>query len=259
MKSPHLKYLYVILYFISCGHKNCEVVNYQSANWQVIDSTLSFYICPNSGKILNETDSIEIEYLGISQESEDKVIRSESDKTYFSLLTNSRFGRFKYGDTTLSGEIRNIIKQMSKESVATIKYTLTDKKTFEPERRVTVYFKDNTDSAEAIKWINKIQTIPFIDSTIFLSKDAALKDFMNNMGDTSFLSVLTSNPLPSSVDLFIKSSHFDTTLIRKLKIDLMKSDIVSSVIHSSFQTAEKLKAIYQMLTNIYLIRIKSID
>jgi hypothetical protein len=225
-------------------------------NWKAIDSTTSFYICTNSDTKLIGNDFIEIEYLGILQTDDNVVIQREADNAIFSLFTNIKFGRFKISDTTLSKDIRFVITLLTQKSVATLKYNLGNIKPLEPDRKITVYFKSNIDSTKATKWINEIKAKPFVDSTYYLSKEAALRNWSKDV-DSTWQSFLKDNPLPTSVDIYIKRSFFDTIFVRNLKEEFMKSNVVSEVTYSSVTTTESLNGLNQMLTNTYLIRLKA--
>ena len=231
------------------------MTNYHSANWQPMDSMTSFYICSNSTTKLIGNDSIEIEYLGILQKDENLVIQNESDKAIFTLLTNKNYGLFKSNDTTLPKDIYFVTNQLTKNSEAIIKYRLGNIKPIEPDRKITVYFKSNIDSTKATNWINEFKKNSFVDSTYFLSKESALNNWSKD-SDTTWKSFLEENPLPSSVDIFIKQSYFDTTFIHNLEADIMKSIVVSEVSYSTLMNTESLKEINQLMNNVYLIRIK---
>jgi hypothetical protein len=248
--------VYFILCFTSCGQKNCKPTDYHSIRWQSIDSITSFYLCSNSDTKLNSNDFVEIEYLGTLQKDDNILVQKEGDKAILLLLTNSNFGRFKLSDTTLSKNIRYVIDQLTTKSEATIKICLGNFKLIEFDKKITVYFKNNIDSTTAIKWINEIKTKPYVDSTYYISKDAALESFSKDLTDSTWLTFLKNNPLPTSVDIFIKPSYFDTIFIRKLKDELMKSNPVSDIVFSNNTAQENLNEFTQMLTNTYLIRIR---
>ncbi len=225
-------------------------------NWKVIDSTTSFYICSNSDTKLIGNDSIEIEYLGTLQKDDNIVVQREADKVIFSVFTNTKLGRFKFSDTTLSKDIYFVTNQLTKNSEAIIKYNLGNIKPPEPDRIITVYFKNNTDSINATKWINEFKINPFVDSTYYLSNEAALRNWSRDV-DSTWQSFVKDNPLPTSVDIFIKQSFYNTNFIRNLKAEIMKSNVVSDVTYISEMTTESLKQFNQILTNKYLIRIKA--
>jgi len=67
------------------------------------------------------------------------------------------------------------------------------------------------------------------------------------------LLLLNDNPLPSSVDIFIKPGHLDSTLILNLKKELMKLNAVSDVVYPHRLMREDFEAM------AFLIRIKSVE
>ena len=248
--------VYVTLCLTSCEQNNCKPTDYHSINWQPVDSTTSFYLYSNSDTKLISTDLVDIEYLGTLQKDENLIIQKENDKQMLSLLTNAKFGQFRFSDSTLPKEIRYVLNQLTKKSVATIKINLANIKPIEFDKKITVYFRNGIDSTEATKWINEIKIKPFVDSTYYLSRDAALKSFTKDLNDSTWFTLLKNNPLPTSVDIFIKPIYFDTIFIRKLKEDLMKSKSVSDVVYANNLAQENLKEVNQMLTSIYLIRVR---
>jgi hypothetical protein len=248
--------VYLTLCFTSCEQKNCKPTDYHSISWQAIDSITSFYLCSNSNTKLTSKDFIEIEYLGTLQKDENILVQKEADKAILSLLTNSQFGRFKFSDTTLAKNIRYVFDQLTTKSEATIKINLGNIQPIEFNKKITVYFKPNIDSTTATKWINEIKTKPFVDSTYYISKDAALKSWTKDLNDSTWVKFLDNNPLPTSVDIFIRPTYFDTIFIRILKEELMKSNPVSDVVYSNIMVQENLNEFTQMLTNTYLIRVR---
>lgn len=240
--------------FTACGQKNCRVIDYHSINWQVIDSTTSYFVCSNSDIKLNSSNLFEIQYLGALQKEDNIVIQKEIDKEIISMFTNVRFGVFNYNDTTLSKTIRETLAYLTKNSDILIKYNLGNLTQIEPNRKLTVYFKTEIDSTTVTKWVNNIKTRPYIDSTFYLSKDAALRNWSKE--DSTWQVFLAENPMPSSVDLFIKPSFYDTVFIKALKTELMKSSVVSDVVFSNFYE-EHLKELNEFLSKTYLIKIKS--
>ena len=247
--------IYLHLYCTSWGQNNCKP-DYHAINWQPVDSITSFYLCSGSDTQLTSTDFVDIEYLGVLQKDENLIIQKDTDKAILSILTNAKFGRFNVNDTTLPKGIRFVLHQLMKKSKATIKYNLGKKKPFEPAEKIAVYFKDNIDSVAAAKWINGIKTKSFVDSTYYLSKDAALRNWSKDQGDSSWMAILKNNPLPSSVDIYIKARYYNAAFIRSLKEEFLKSTIVSDVAYSNVLIEENVKAFNEMLTNTYLIRIK---
>lgn len=254
MRSLYITFFFSIL-FISCRQKNCNPTDYHSINWEIIDSTTSYFICSNSDTILNPRDFINIEYLGNLQKDENLVIQRETDIAYFALFKNVKFGRVNINDTSLPKDIRFVLNRLTKNGEATIKYDWGNNQFLPPDRIITVFFKNNVDSIAAGKWIDGIKRKPFVDSAIYLSKDAALSKWSNEE-DSNFISFLGYNPLPTSVDFFIKANRFDTAFIHGLKEELMKSAVVSDIRYRG-PIAENLKEFNKWLSTSFLIRVKS--
>lgn len=257
MKTPLFITLYLTLALTSCGQKNCDQLNYQSINWQEIDSKTSFYICSNSEKKPDTKGLIEIQYLGILENGDNTVKYLEADKEMFALFSNIPLGQFNISDTTLPINIRCVLNQLTRKSEATVKYNMGNIKPNKPEKRIIVYFKKNIDSITAATWITNLNTRPYVDSTYYLSKDAALSNWSKE--DTTWKSLLIENPLPSSVDVFIKPDFVDSSFIRKLKDELRESILVSEITNSSSLSENDLKEINDFLMNPYLIRIKWVE
>ena len=248
--------VYLTLCFTSCGQKNCSPTDYNSIDWQPIDSTTSFYLCSNSDTKLTSADLVDIEYLGTLQKGDKIIIQKEDDKAFLSLFLNAKFGQVKFGDTTLPKDILYVINQLTKKSEATLKFSFGNIRPVLFDKKVTVYFKSGTDSTTATKFVNEIKVKPYVDSTYYLSNDAATAGFTKDLNDSTWLKFLDANPIPASVEIFIKQSYFDTIFIRKLGEELMKSNIVSEVQQPNNLAKENLKVLNQIFTNTYLVRVR---
>jgi hypothetical protein len=238
---------------VSCGQRNCITANYLSTNWSAIDSTKSFFICSNSSKAITNKSFIDIEYLGTLKPDENIVLQKDAEKKLFSLFTNLVFGRFSAVDKTLPSEINYVLKKMTENSTAIMKYDFASIKPFKAERKLAIYFKDNIDSAEAAIWVNKIRSEPFIDSTRYISKEEASKILSEDISD--WQSVISENPIPSSVNLFIKESSYDSSFIVTLKNRLLRDNAISDVIYSDLISKEMLQELNLMLTKKYLVKL----
>lgn len=255
MNKPSLISLYFIFCLASCKQRNCTITDYHSIDWQTIDSTTSFYICPNTAPPLAATDFVEIEYSGTLQTGDNLIVKKEADTGVLSLLTNAKFGSFRFNDTTLPKYLRHVIGLLTKKSAATIRIKFGNIAPIEFDKKITVYFKDNIDSSAAAKWINEIKQKPFVDSTYYISKETALKNWNKEAGD-DWQSILEVNPLPTSVEIFIKPSFFEKGFIKNLKEDLMKSTSVSQVVYANILGEGDLTEFNRLLSQTYLLRVK---
>ncbi len=260
MKTLLFLQLYLVIVFTACGQKNCEELNYQSIKWQEIDSKTSFYICSKSETKVVSVNLVDIQYLGIFEDGNNALKYTETDKAMFSLFANIPLGRFTVSDTTLPANIRYVLNQLTKKSEATLKYNLGNIQPNKPEQKLIIYFKDDVDSTTATKWINNLKAKSFVDSTDYLSKDAALRNWSaQDTSYNSYKSLLKDNPLPSSVDVFIKPDFVDTSFIRRLKDELRESRLVSEISNSNTLSEDDLKEVNQIFSKPYLIRIKSVE
>lgn len=239
-----------------CRNKNCEIEDYGAIQWQMIDSATSFYLCSTSDVKLTEQDYVEVECLGQLQNETDVVALTEADKEMLAMLTGAGSGRFKITDTNLLRDTRPIIPALTKNSTALIKYDLKKMERLVPQRKITVYFNSGIDSAGATKWISEIKTRPYIDSIIYFSKDAALRKWGQG-ADSSWKAILEENPLPSSVEIFIRKEFFTTDFIEHLKPELMRTGMISEVTYPGGTIMEGLNKFKEMLNNIYLVRLKT--
>ena len=253
------KLLYISVYLIfcltSCGQNSCDISDLKNKIWQEIDSTTSYHLCSNSTTKIDSKDSIEIEYLGTLIKGENILIQNEQEEAVFLMFKKIQLGKFNCNDTSINKDIRFLIEKLTKNSNALIKIKLNDFTPNEIDKRITVYFKNNSDSIKEICWINEIKAKPFVDSVNYVSKSEALKNFTQDLNDGTWLNFMKDNPLPTSVEIFINPNYYNTTFVKKLKIEFEQLNFVNEAIYSNLISEQITSRISEILSKEYFIRV----
>ncbi|MCD6117105.1 ABC transporter permease [bacterium] len=102
------------------------------------------------------------------------------------------------------------------------------------KNRVTmeVFIDNSLSDAEQKSLGDKISAIPGIESVIYVSKEEALKTFAKETGIDP-VSILGSNPLPSSFRIKITNSNLTPDKIEALKQSVAALDGVDDVVYNS--------------------------
>jgi FtsX extracellular domain len=248
---------YIILCLTSCRQKNCDLSDLKNKTWQQIDSTTSYHLCSNSATKLNTKDSIDIKYLGTLLKEENILVQNDKEEALFIIFKKIQLGRLNCNDTTINKSVRVVVEKLTKNSEAIIKIKLNDFKPSGIENKVTVFFNNSSDSIKEKNWINEIKAKPFIDSTIYISKSAALKNFSQDLNDSTWLNFMNENPLPTSVELFINPNYFNETFVNKLKKEFEKLNFVTEVTYSNLISEESIMEISEILKKEYFIKVSA--
>jgi hypothetical protein len=250
-----MKYKYLILVVLvgcfSCRQNECSIDYFKNSNWETVDSMLSYKVCAKSNQQLDPNASIQVEYLGFLEPGEEGVIRGPIDAYLPTSFSEIGFGKFKSSSLPDSGSFSKIRPLLKKNSDYIFKLDLTDEMLITLQRRLTVYFKPQTDSSDLQQWINGIAQQEFVDSISFISSSQAIDRFSQEQ-DTVWRRIIKENPLPASVDIFVKKNKFNTIYLDSLITVFMKNETVSDVSYPA-----DISRITDRKPKIFFIRIKS--
>jgi hypothetical protein len=208
-------------------------------------------LCSSSNTSKSLSDSIEITFLGLLNE-ESKLVYSPSDSIIFSEITKIHFGKFSLLNDSIPHSIRLVTNKSGNNSESLVKSKLISDPTSFLSKMVTIYFKDEVDSVEIDKWLSKKAFKIITDSVIYISKEAAQKRYDENI-DSAWHQFISTNPLPTSVELYIKESSFNQQFLNIFIRDLKKEKIVSEV-YSNFETVD---GIDKLAKSFLLIKIRT--
>jgi cell division transport system permease protein len=76
------------------------------------------------------------------------------------------------------------------------------------EMKVYVYLEDSVDQPLVERYHRQILSMPEVDQVIFISKDEAMIEFQQELGeDSDLLGALDDNPLPASFRITLREDH----------------------------------------------------
>ena len=71
---------------------------------------------------------------------------------------------------------------------------------------LNIFLQDDVPDAEIASFRESLQTLPFVRTTRFVSKEAALDSLKKDLGEGA-VSMLESNPLPATIDINLKADY----------------------------------------------------
>ena len=243
-----------MLLLYSCKTNNCNINNYANVKWEKIDSLTSYIVCNNSEKEIKKEDLVSIEFLG--ELTDNKIVKVEIEEILIEQITKINFGTFNYGNSSFSSGFRALIKKLKANSSMTLKYDFG--KFYSPNyaNKIDVYFQANTDSNDHFKWINEIKNKIFVDSVSYITKELAIKKYSDD-NDTIWKSFLEINPLPSSVEIYLKQNYLDSATYYNICTELKKGKVVNEVSSLNSAFRETMKKADLIMKKTILIKIKS--
>jgi cell division transport system permease protein len=90
---------------------------------------------------------------------------------------------------------------------------------FKEKVAITLFLKDNVKRAQSSKLEASLKKKKYINSVIFISKEAAAKEYSKDIGE-DFLTFLGSNPLKNAIDI-----HLNPEFVSPLKMDIIKREL----------------------------------
>jgi len=219
----------------------------------VSEKNISYSTCLSSDQKVTETDTIEIEYLGILKTGENILIQRPADSAILSYMSEAIFGKFNISDSLIPNSLKKIATSLNKNSEAIVQFDFTNSPSLTHSFIVTIYLTAETDSISAINHIKEtLKTISY-DSISYISKKSAIEKYKSVNEDTAWISLLEQNPLPVSADIYISSKDYSRQIGDSIRSLLVNSPNVSDIALPS----DAMLNFYEGHKNRYLIRIRS--
>jgi len=95
---------------------------------------------------------------------------------------------------------------------------------------VSVMLKDNVVDEMVLNYMKRLQKTSYVKEAVFISREQAAKELSNELGE-DFVQFLGYNPLPSSIDLQLKSGYANSDSIARIEKQLMTSNLVKEVVY----------------------------
>jgi cell division transport system permease protein len=100
---------------------------------------------------------------------------------------------------------------------------------FKENIRLSVIFDMNTQEIDARRFTDELSHKAYVKEAKFISKEQGTEEMKAVLGE-DFLQVFDLNPVPLSVDLFIKSDYVHPDSLKTIQGDIMKNESVREVV-----------------------------
>jgi len=92
---------------------------------------------------------------------------------------------------------------------------------FKETIRVPVMFDKNASNNDALDFLSKVQGENYIKRAEFISKERGAEEMKNMLGE-DFLDVFDFNPIPLSVDIYLKADYLQSDRLKTIVSELSK-------------------------------------
>ena len=101
---------------------------------------------------------------------------------------------------------------------------------FKENVQISVLMKQDVGENEAMDYAAKLDAMPFIKSTRFISKEEGTREMTDMLGE-DFLSVFETAPIPVSVDVTLKADYVSADSLETVKKAISSSPLVDEVVY----------------------------
>ncbi|MEA5005542.1 MAG: permease-like cell division protein FtsX [Rikenellaceae bacterium] len=99
---------------------------------------------------------------------------------------------------------------------------------FKENIRVSVIFDNGTSDSEAQSFLNNLEKKSYVKRAEFISKERGSEEMKKMLGE-DFLDVFDVNPVPLSIDLYLKAEYLDTDSLKNIASQLSEMPDVREV------------------------------
>ncbi|MDD3011049.1 MAG: permease-like cell division protein FtsX [Bacteroidales bacterium] len=104
---------------------------------------------------------------------------------------------------------------------------------------ITLVMEDEASSGQVMAFQKQLDATPFVRSTRFVSKEQAASDLQEELGE-EFLAFLGYNPIPTTLDLFLKAGYTHPDSLNIMVAHLQNDPLVAEVKYQK-SLAEKIQ------------------
>ena len=101
---------------------------------------------------------------------------------------------------------------------------------FKENMQVSVLMKQEVEEDEAVRFQDVLDSMSFIKSTRFISKEQGIKEMAEMLGE-DFLSVFESSPVPASIDVTLKADYVYPDSLEVVRNAISASPLVDEVVY----------------------------
>ncbi|HBH08237.1 MAG TPA: cell division protein FtsX [Rikenellaceae bacterium] len=101
---------------------------------------------------------------------------------------------------------------------------------FKENMQVSVLMKQEVGEDEAMEYVSELDAMPFIKSTMFVSREQGTKEMAELLGE-DFLNVFETAPIPVSVDVTLRADYVSSDSLEVVKKKILSSPLVDEVVY----------------------------
>jgi cell division transport system permease protein len=114
---------------------------------------------------------------------------------------------------------------------------------------LNVFLDDATHETDVLQLQKQLEANPMVKQTQYVSKELAARNLQKDLGK-DFVNFLGYNPLPQSIDVYLKADYTNDADIEKFKTDLIKNNTIVKEVKYEKSLVEQMN---QNLASITLV------
>ncbi len=122
---------------------------------------------------------------------------------------------------------------------------------FKENVRVSAILKENVEEQQAKKLQQKLETHPAVKGSKFISKEHGTRELKQMLGE-DFLEAFDSNPIPISIELYLKGEYFNPDSIRHVATSLLENRQIEEIAYQE-SLLELLNENFERIAYVFLI------
>ena len=122
---------------------------------------------------------------------------------------------------------------------------------FKENIAVHIYIRENVSARDSATLVQYVAAQPYVRSYEYVTKDVAKKKYLQD-GNKDWGALLDKNPLPASIDFYLKKEYAASDSLTAIKQSLLQNIAVSDVLYSE-SLVSNLNNILRKLTVILLV------
>jgi len=100
---------------------------------------------------------------------------------------------------------------------------------FKENIRLSVIFEQNTTEVQARQTMNLLKGRPYVKELKFISKEQGAQEMKSVLGD-DFMDVFDLNPIPLSIDMYVRSDYVESDSLSKIKSEILLNPGIKEVV-----------------------------
>ncbi len=100
---------------------------------------------------------------------------------------------------------------------------------FKENIRLSVIFEQNTTEVQARQIMNSLKGRPYVKELKFITKEQGAQEMKSVLGD-DFMDVFDLNPIPLSIDMYVRSDYVESDSLSKIKSEILLNPGIKEVV-----------------------------